>query len=796
MTDNMPEASRRAVLAGAGAMIAGAALAGGTAWGGTGPAALASPSDLGGWLDDGRGLPAYQVTASLPLATVDAAGKAYPLDPDPFFILGNDRLTVFPKASGLYRLVSGERGWTRLNEPPEGEAANGARLTLTRSGATTTHDLLGLSNVCADARRSRRQFGCGSARYELAPDKGIRVVRTLSLAPSGDQDRGEPAMVITVQIVNTGGACDFSYRESVLSRVALGIELGTPEAAKAVRFVNRVETDTSRSFVISHATAQADDPGILLGRNDANKYNLFPASLVLAYPPGAGQNHLSPATFGTRPAAEGATHLDAIVSGRLNKGESRTLVFVAGLAPDQDPGKVLAFAAKLGAPIDGVYFGADWQAALTTFAKVADPVFRRELTWNSHALLAMATYNSFYDETFIPQGMTYDYQMDLTAAPRDHLQHAMAAACFRPSLAKSTIRYVLSKMTEQGEIKYTDFGFGKTSNSAWNTSDQQLYLFQSVGEYLRMTGDLAFLDETTTYLPRQAGMTGTVLEKLERAMTYLREEVGTGPHGLVRLMNSDWSDMVYADRSVLRYFFSAESHMNSAMVLAVMPNLARQVTAYADKGTGQAVVAKRLLASLNLYTDRIGQAFYADYGDRTFSRRLYFDGATPFGDDNMHAEPQALLLQAESFPVERKRVLWEEVQKRILDGEVVGPRQRQTPVEGGLIAPYVSENGGFWYTLAGQMITGLATFDTGAALSMLRMMTFDNFARHCPAYWTGLWSGPDTINAVPSGSIAGLPRPDNDGLWTRFASYCAHAHAWPIYTWSRIAEAEAHNRQA
>jgi len=42
---------------------------------------------------------------------------------------------------------------------------------------------------------------------------------------------------------------------------------------------------------------------------------------------------------------------------------------------------------------------------------------------------------------------------------------------------------------------------------------------------------------------------------------------------------------------------------------------------------------------------------------------------------------------------------------------------------------------------------------------------------------------------VPSGATAGLQWPDNDGLWTMFASYGVHAHAWPIYTWSRINEA-------
>jgi hypothetical protein len=751
---------------------------------------LLSSSALGGWSSDKRNLPIYQFTADLPVKTLDTSGKFYPLDPDPFFILGNYRLTVFPKVSGLYRVVSGERGWTRLNEPHDGTPENEARLEIGRKGQTKAYDLLGLSGVCADASRSHRQFGCGYARYQLTPDKDIEVVRTLSLAPSDDASLGQPAMVVTVQLTNTGSSpLDFNYRESVLSRVALGIELRTPEESKVARFVNQTEVDKARGFIMSHGTARVDDPGIMLGRDEANKYNLYPASLVLAYPRGAGHNMTLPVEFESRSIAAGATHLDATVRGQLGKGESRTLVFVVGLTPDQDPSGVLDFAAALGTPANGVYFGDEWQAALTKFVNLSDPVFRRELTWNSHALMAMATYNSFYEETFIPQGMTYDYHMDLTAAPRDHLQHSMAAAYFRPSLAKSTIRYVLSKMTEQGEIKYTDFGFGKTSNSAWNTSDQQLYLFQALGEYLRITGDYDFLDEKTTYLPRQAGLTGTVLEKVERAMTYLREEVGTGAHGLVRLMNSDWSDMVYADRSVLKYFFSAESHMNSAMVLGVMPNLARQIETFGKTATGvQSAVATRLSASLHIYIDRITKAFFADYGERTFSRRLYFDADTPFGESDMHAEPQALLLQAESFAVERKRILWAEIQKRILNGEVAGPRQRETPVDGGLIEPYVSENGGFWFALSGQMITGLATFDKQAALATLRMMTFDNFAKNYPTYWTGLWSAADTINATPSGAIAGLPRPDNGGLWSNFASFCGHAHAWPIYNWCRIME--------
>jgi cellobiose phosphorylase len=786
--------SRRAVLKAVGAAAASCAACSPTSLLPARPPAVPGarrPSEpaLGGWTEDIRNLPAYRFEADLPLNTRDAAGAPYPLDPDPFFLIGNYRISVFTHASGLVHILTGERGWTHVNEPL-GSEQNAASLQITREGTTQSIELLGMKGVAADGRRSKRVFGCGYARYELNPDDEIRVIRTLSLAPSGDKDLGVPAFVVHVALTNRGrSGCDVVYEEKLTSRTALMIERRADPAHQVVRFATRVEIDDARSCIVSHVTANSDDPGIMTARDKANKYNLFPPSLAMVYPVGAARNGAASTSFDKRDVAMGATELRATARTHLAAGETRALTFVIGLCPDGSPAEVLDFAARLEAPVEGVHFGEAWRSALTCFQGAQDPVFRRELTWSMHALLAMATYNSFYDETFIPQGMTYDYQMDMTAAPRDHFQHAMAACYCRPSLAKSTLRYVLSKMTEQGEIKYADLGFGRTSNSAWNPSDQQLYLFQSLGEYLRITGDYAFLDERTTYLPREAQLDGTVLEKVERALSYLRDEVGVGPRGLVRLMNSDWSDMVFVDTSVLAYFWTAESHMNSAMVIAVVPNLLNQLERYAAKAKdGDTSLARKIIGSLCLYLQRVQSAFYKDLGQRTFSRRLYFSPSRPFGDDDMHIEPQSFLLQAESFSVERKRVLWTEIQRRLLTGEKLGPRQRERPVVGGTIKPNTSENGGIWYSLAGQTIIGLATFDKAAALSLLRMMTFDNFSKHYPGYWTGLWSAADTVNAAASGELAGLPRSDNGGLWTTFASYCAHPHAWQIYCWGKLAE--------
>ena len=155
----------------------------------------------------------------------------------------------------------------------------------------------------------------------------------------------------------------------------------------------------------------------------------------------------------------------------------------------------------------------------------------------------------------------------------------------------------------------------------------------------------------------------------------------------------------------------------------------------------------------------------------------------------MYLEPQSFLLLAPGFPLARKRTLLREVQHRLMHGEALGPRQRERPVPAGGMLPGTSENGAFWYALAGQAIAGVATFDRRAALAMLDQMTFRSFARRHPGYWVGRWTAPDTLNAEITGDKAGLPRPMNGGVFFRMAAYCAHAHAWPIYCYFRIQSA-------
>ena len=276
-----------------------------------------------------------------------------------------------------------------------------------------------------------------------------------------------------------------------------------------------------------------------------------------------------------------------------------------------------------------------------------------------------------------------------------------------------------------------------------------------------------------------------MLDKLERTFVHLRDHVGTGPHGLVRMLTGDWNDQIYLGVPDDLYRDTAESQMNSAMAMAVIPPLADQLEAYA----GTMPAGRPLAHEMRAYADRITQAMLRDMEGRTFARRAWLAPGKSLGDDDMYLEAQAFLFQAAAFPVERKRVLLREMQRRLLDGEKLGPRQQERPPANPRMAPGTSENGGFWYAPTGMAIAGIAGFDRPAALALLDRMTFRHFARRYPDYWVGQWTAPDTFNASTSGDIAGLPRPMDDGLWCRMANWCAHPHAWPIYCYFRIRDA-------
>jgi cellobiose phosphorylase len=311
-----------------------------------------------------------------------------------------------------------------------------------------------------------------------------------------------------------------------------------------------------------------------------------------------------------------------------------------------------------------------------------------------------------------------------------------------------------------------------------------------LAEYLRATADVGVLVDEVPYYPVEAGGRGTGLDRIRQAFSFMRDRVGVGAHGLMRLWNSDWNDAFYywnLDIPYNRMFASAESHLNTAMAVVVLGDLADRLAACAPDG--RLAPHRReiddLVHAFREYRARLLAAFMKDWDDRPFPRRIYVQGERSVGGDAMWLEPQAFTLLIPEVPPDRRAALLGEIDARLMKGEALGARQIEAPQAHPGWEAGSRENGGFWYALNGPLILGVATFDPDRADDLLQQMSFTRFARRFPTFWAGQWSAADTIESSLIES-EGLP----DQTWT-FADvpvYCAHAHAWPLYCYLRLRE--------
>ena len=746
-------------------------------------------STIGYWKKDSSGLPVFRYIAK-PLKRSNVTNFTQPaelLEDDPYFLLGNYRLTGFIHSSGVLRLMSGERAWARLNEHQDGHVAHYASLNVSSKDGDSAFNLIGPQGMARDPILCRREFGIGYATFFYAL-KNLRCRRTLSVMPSTQLNSGLSVFLVEIELINQGSTTiDIRYEESLLARYASNMDRVKPEENWPVEYQATVEKQEAIDRITCRFKAVPKDPTRIIPQNQASRNDLSPKAVFIQSLGELNQN-INGGVFSTDRDTSGK-NLGINFIANIEAGKGIKIYFVIGTSD--------AVAINLTPIVNAVSANKDknaaspfidqWKNRLPSFAKEKNSDLLSEMQWNAYVLESMAKHSEFYNETFIPQGMTYDYTIGLTAAPRDHLQHSLPLCYTNPALAKSTIRFVLKKMTHEGEIKYTDIGYGRTTNSAWNTSDQQLYLFLAVSEYLRISEDSGFLEETTEFLPMEANYSATTLEKLRRALAYLRDEVNVGPNGLIRLMNSDWNDMIYMDTPIMKNFWLAESHMNSAMALCVIPALILELEKNQKKLTSKnQSLCKDLISGLRILEKSNRDAFYKDLDNRSFSRRLYLASGEALGDKDMHIEPQGFLMQDLQFPKERKKILWHEIENRLLDKELLEPRQRERGIPGSQYMPGTGENGGSWHALTGPLVIGLASVDKNAAAKLLERMTFKHFAKCYPDYWVGHWTSPDTINTFEAGNLVGLPRNGDIGFWFNFAAYCAHSHAWPLYCYLRL----------
>ncbi len=730
--------------------------------------------NIGNWSTDLNGLPSFEYKGRLPFTATSPGGDTVKLPEDPWFLLGNYRLTLFAHVSGNYELITGERELARLNQGTQ-PCSGTSSAELNISGKP--YPLTGERSLAADPKTCRRIFGCGYAEYQYNIE-GLECTRNLSVRPSMNPYDGTSAFLISITLKNTTSEqVELSYRESVISDYMPVNLQRIPKDEWKVKLERSFKEYRVENIVVGINKATSEDPFLIPEDPDEmSEYDGFPPSLFLKIMDKDGKVR-----------ADGA-NLEANYKFTLSPGQEKIFQIVVGYTFDNSAKKItgLANTAYSGNRASNK-FEKEWMMVLPSFPEEQNEIFKREMVWNAYNLEAMATYSEYYQETKIPQGTVYAYQWGVYASLRDNYQHAMPLPHYNPALAKSVLKYMMKRTSPQGRAKLIEWGFGYSSSWYFYTSDQQLFSFMYVAEYLRVTGDYNILNEKVAFFPYRNMPEATILDFIEAEFRFLRDQVKTGKHGLVRLLNSDWNDAIYhiVKEPYNNVFYSGESHMNSAMAISILealiPQLMNAKSAFPDLSQR----LDRLIQSMQLYRDGIENAFMTDLGDRIFPRRMYFNGKA-YGEENMFLEPQGYTLQMDRLSKEHKQALYNEMKERVYKGEKIAARQQQVPeFESDEFEKGSRENGGVWWALNGPVILGVAGFDKPEAWRLLQNITFDHFARQFPEYWSSYWSQADNFE---SSLMPGEGLPDQTDNMFEIPVFCAHAHAWPLYCYYKLKE--------
>ncbi len=441
------------------------------------------------------------------------------------------------------------------------------------------------------------------------------------------------------------------------------------------------------------------------------------------------------------------------------------LRFAVVLAEAEADVPALATEAAAAGPAD-----LDWSSLLALHLPDA-PWLERETRWHAAYLLGARQHDAHFGRAYVSQGSAYAFAHGLHGAPRDYAIFSVPLAHIDPAAARAMVEVILGLSRPSGALYYAHFGRGQVSSGGIHAAptDLPLFLLWAAAEYVAATGDVGLLDAP---VPGGGPQGGSVAERLVATWRYLRDRVGLGPHGLLRVGSGDWNDPISAmvpDRAA--FHDRGESMFNTAMACAVLPMAADLLAGHApDDAAGMRAVASDLRRA----------AEDTAWTGRWFLRG--FDGrGGPVGEEHLFLDANAWALIADLGSAADGRTLAAEIGTRCDDPSPIGATilDRPHPVRFGMLAPGWDCNGGVWAAVNAFLAWGYARHDPERAWRSLAQQSLAAHATAYPDRWLGVWSGPDAYNAhfgsEPGGTFVQPATP-----MAEFPIMNANAHAGPL----------------
>lgn len=475
----------------------------------------------------------------------------------------------------------------------------------------------------------------------------------------------------------------------------------------------------------------------------------------------------------------------------LKPGESRTLTFLYGYMVSGFDLDSLVDKYRQSAGTALRDSSAEWKRSGLHFSTEAEPWIEREVTWNHYYLRSGFTYDDFFHQHIISQASIYQYVMGFQGAARDPLQHVLPFLFSDPELVKEVLRYALKEVRPDGSIPYGIVGHGMIMPTVSdNSSDMPLWLMWAISEYILATRDVRFLDSEVVgaYGSNPNALRGegagrdSVRNLLARCYKHLVENVKTGQHGLMRMLQDDWNDALVTawvpSADVNGCIEKGESVLNSAMAAYVFDYYARMLT-YAGE-------EDRVTSPIRIKAEEHRAAVRQQWTGKWFKRSWLGPDLGWLGEKCMWMEPQPWALISRITNEEQTKILLQSIDEQLRRPSPIGaiqltPGPDQETKGVWKAEPGTSVNGGVWPSLNQTLIWALAGLNGEMAWDEWKKNSFARHAEVYPEIWYGAWSGPDVLNSVnskkPGETTGGTPFG-----WTDFPVLNMHTHACPLYS--------------
>jgi hypothetical protein len=407
------------------------------------------------------------------------------------------------------------------------------------------------------------------------------------------------------------------------------------------------------------------------------------------------------------------------------------------------------------------------------------PALERECRWHSYYLRSAQVREEYFACRYVPQGSAYGYVHGLQGAPRDYALSAVPLVFLDPEGARSTLSLMMRMTKPSGAMYYAHAGYGKCISAVVHESptDLPLFLLWALSEYIWASGDSAFLEESIPFYPKDRDASSTVRERVLLAFHYVRDGVGIGLHGMLRVGSGDWNDPISSMAPDRRAFHrDGESGFNTALAVFALPRGADLIeeTHPTEAGEMRACAADLRSAMENAWN---GRWYLRGWDGR--------GGA--LGDSHLFLDSQVWCLIAQIGTEERRRELVQHIAELCDDPSPIGATVLDRPhrVRGGMLAKGWDVNGGVWAAINGLLAWAYALHEPRLAWRSLSKQSLAAHARAYPNVWYGIWSGPDAYNA----HYAGRPGETFVQPATPMVEYPvmnSNAHAPPILALLRV----------